>query len=180
MTSVGLFRPTILAVIAWAVAMWCLLAPAQAQRRLSNISVDAGEAVRGGKSEVTVNLSVGRNTVTMRRLSVRVRGSEVIELSHTIAEEKDSKGKQVAPPRTVNVRKEEVLFEREFTVVAGKELDGNSHHKFSGYVELPPNVPPSATGRYSRIKWEIRAETDMPGGFLGADPTTSWQPIDVR
>lgn len=167
-------------LLALAVAIWCVLTPAQAQRRLVNLSLDAGEVARGSKSAVTVNLSVGQNAVTMRRLTVRVRGTELIELSHTISEEKDAKGKQVVPSRTVNVRKEEVFFEREFTIVAGQELAGGSHHKLSGDIELPANLPPTVTAKYSRIKWEIRAETDMPGGFLGMDPASSWQNIDVR
>lgn len=180
MTSARVFRPAALAVLALAAAIWCGLAPAEAQRRLTNISLDARDAARGGKSAVVVNLSVGKNAVTMRRLSVRVRGTELIDLSHTIPEEKDSKGKHLSPSRTVNVRKEEVFFEREYTIVAGQELAGGSHHNFSGDIELPSNLPPTVTGRYARIKWEIRAETDMPGGFLGMDPATSWQNIDVR
>ena len=112
-----------------------------------------GEVGRGSKSAVTVNLSVGQNAVTMRRLTVRVRGTELIELSQTISEEKDAKGKQVVPSRTVNVRKEEVFFEREFTIVAGQELAGGSHHKLSGDIELPANLfPPTVTAKYSRIK----------------------------
>ena len=115
-----------------------------------------------------------------RKKTWKVRGTEFIDLSYTIPEEKDAKGKQIFPSRTVNVRKEEVFFEREFTIVAGQELAGGSHHKVSGDIDIPANLPPSVTAKYSRIKWEARAETDMPGGFLGFDPTTSWQDIIVK
>ena len=154
--------------------------PANAQRRVAP-SLDAETVMRGRPSEVTVSLSVSRNPISLRRLIVRVRGTEAIEMPYTIPEEKDNKGKQVTPARNITVQRSEVIFEKEFTITTGQELAANSHHKFTGNVELPSHLPPSFKGRFAQIRWEARAETDLPGGILlGADPTSSWIELSVK
>jgi hypothetical protein len=154
--------------------------PANAQRRVAP-SLDAETVLRGRPSQVTVNLSVSRNPISLRRLVVKVRGAEVIDFLYTVPEEKDAKGKQITPSRNITVKKEEVIFEREFTIVTGQELAPNSQHRFIGDIEVPDNLPPSVKGRYSQIRWQARVETDLPGGvFFGADPTSSWIDLNVR
>lgn len=151
--------------------------PAHAQRRVAP-SLDAGDIVRGKDSPVTVNLSVSSKAISLRRLVVRVRGTESINLPYVVPEEKDAKGKQVTPSRNLTVKKDEVIFEKEFAITSGHELPAGSHHKFSGTIEIPAHLPPSLKGKYAQIRWEARAETDLPGGILfGADPTSpgwSW------
>jgi hypothetical protein len=169
-----------LGVVALAALLLAMPAQGQLFQSRANLSLDAAEIDRGTKSTVTVNLSVGTKPITLRRLSVRVRGREIVDLSYAIPEEKDEKGKQLYPSRTVNVRKEEVIFDKEYTVVAGQELAARSHHKFSGDIELPAHLPPSFKGRNASIRWEASAVTDMPGGFLGVDPSTSWVEIAVK
>lgn len=169
-------------IVALALAALLTSTPTQAQLKSpANLSLDTKEVDRGQKSAVVVNLSVGKKAITLRRLSVRVRARELIDLSHTIPEEKDANGKQIFPSRTVNVRKEEVIFDKEFTVVTGQELEAGSHHKFSGDIDLPAHLPPSFKGRLASIRWEASATADMPGGWLGLfDPSTSWMEIAVK
>jgi hypothetical protein len=156
------------------------IAPANAQRRVAP-SLDAETVVRGRPSEVNVNLSVSRKAISLRRLVVRVRGTEVIDMPYTIPEEKDSKGKLVTPARDIKVQKSEVIFEREFTITTGHELDANTQHKFTGEIEIPANLPPSFRSKFAHIKWEARAETDLPGGILfGIDPSSNWIDLNVR
>jgi hypothetical protein len=167
-------------LIALVLVLALVTPPANAQRRVAP-SLEAETVTRDKPSEVTVNLSVSRNPISLRRLVVRVRGAEVIDFPYTVPEEKDAKGKQIAPSRNITVKKEEVIFEREFTIVSGQELAANSHHKFTGAIEIPGNLPPSLKGRYSQIRWQARVETDLPGGvFFGADPTSSWIDLNVR
>ncbi len=175
------------AALGGCLAMFAVLAllpsaptPANAQRRVAP-SLDAETVVRGRPSEVAVNLSVSRNPISLRRLIVRVRGTEAIDMPYTIPEEKDGKGKQVTAARNITVQRSEVIFEKEFTITTGQELAANSHHKFTGNIEIPAHLPPSLKSRFTQIKWEARAETDLPGGILlGADPTSSWVELAVK
>ena len=167
-------------LLALALSLPSLISPASAQRRVAP-SLDAETVTRGRPSQVTVNLSVSRNPISLRRLTVRVRGAEVIDLPYTVPEEKDAKGKQVTPARNITVKKEEVIFEREFTIVSGQELQANSQHRFTGDIEIPDNLPASFKGRFAQIRWQARAETDLPGGILfGMDPTSPWVDLNVR
>lgn len=167
-------------LLAVALALVLVTPPANAQRRVAP-SLDAEPVTRDKPSEVTVNLSVSRNPISLRRLIVRVRGAEVIDLPYTVPEEKDTKGKQITPSRNITVKKEEVIFEKEFTIVSGQELAPNSHHKFTGDIEIPGHFPASFKGRFAQIRWQARAETDLPGGiFFGLDPTSAWVDLNVR
>jgi hypothetical protein len=167
-------------LLAVVLALALVTPPAHAQRRVAP-SLDAETVTRGRPSEVTVNLSVSRNPISLRRLTVRVRGTEVIDFPYTVPEEKDAKGKLVTPARNITVKKEEVVFEREFTIVTGRELEANSQHRFTGEIDIPDNLPPSVKGRFSQIRWQARAETDLPGGILfGMDPTSPWIDLNVR
>ncbi len=169
-----------LVAFAVSIALPQAVSPANAQRRVAP-SLDAETVVRGRPSEVTVNLSVSRNPISLRRLVVRVRGTEAVDMPYTIPEEKDGKGKQITPARNITVQRSEVIFEKEFTITTGHELAANSHHKFTGDIEIPVHLPPSVKGRFAQIRWEARAETDLPGGILfGADPTSPWVELSVR
>ena len=112
-------------------------APARAQGREAAVSLQVGDAARGDKADVTVNMTVNRKSISLRRLFVTVRCKEIVDFPYTVPEEKDSKGKVVTPAKSLRVTKEEILFEREFTIVAGQDLAANSHHKFKGDIEIP-------------------------------------------
>ena len=74
-------------------------------------------------------------------------------LPYVVPEEKDAKGKQIYPSRNVTVKKEEVIFEKEYTIITGQELPAGSHHKFTGNIEIPAHLPPSVKGKYAQIRW---------------------------
>lgn len=152
-------------------------APARAQGREAAVSLQVGDAARGGKADVTVNMTVNRKSISLRRLFVTVRCKEIVDFPYTVPEEKDSKGKVVTPAKSLRVTKEETLFEREFTIVAGQDLAANSHHTFKGGIEIPANLPPSMKGKNAQVRWEAFAGTDIPG--IG-DPASSWQEIAVK
>ena len=135
------------------------------------------DAARGDKADVTVNMTVNRKSISLRRLFVTVRCKEIVDFPYTVPEEKDSKGKVVTPAKSLRVTKEETLFEREFTIVAGQDLAANSHHTFKGGIEIPANLPPSMKGKNAQVRWEAFAGTDIPG--IG-DPASSWQEIAVK
>lgn len=167
----GLFALTLAAAIPLAIA------PVAAQWKGGNISLDTTEVARGNKAPVTVNLTVAGSAVSMRRIYVKLRCSEQVDVSHHISEEKDDKGKLIYPSKSINVTKSEVLYEKDFTLAAGQELAARSHHNFKGEIEIPPHLPPSFKGRYARVKWEAYAAADTTAWV---DPATSWQEITVK
>jgi hypothetical protein len=148
-----------------------------AAARDATVSLVAPDLSRGQKAELTVNLTVANKPISLRRLYVKVRCREMLELAHTLQEEKDGKGKVVYPSKQINVKREETVFEKEFTIVAGQDLAAGSHHTFKGEVELPSSLAPSFKGKFSQIKWEAAAFTDIPGWF---DPASSWQEVMVK
>jgi hypothetical protein len=152
-------------------------APASAQGSEATVSLKVGDVVRGEKTDLAVNITVNKKSLSLRRLFVTVRGKEIVDFTYTVPEEKDSKGKQITPAKSLRVTKEEVLFEREFTIVAGQDLAPGSHHSFKGDIEIPADLPPSLKGKNVRIKWEAFAGTDIPGWF---DPASSWQDVTVK
>ena len=167
-------------LLALALTTTLLETPAEAQRRVAP-SLDVEEVMRGKDTAATVSMSVSTKPISLRRLSVRVRGTEMVNLPYVVPEEKDAKGKQIYPSRNVTVKKEEVIFEKEYTIITGQELPAGSHHKFTGNIEIPAHLPPSVKGKYAQIRWEARAETDLPGGFFfGADPNSPWVELAVK
>lgn len=151
--------------------------PAAAQGTEAAVSLEVGDVARGDKAGVAVNLTVNKKALSLRRLFVTVRGKEIVDFTYTVPEEKDSKGKPVTPAKSLRVTKEEILFEREFTIAAGQDLPAGSHHNFKGDIEIPADLPPSLKGKNVRIRWEARAGTDIPGWF---DPASSWQDVTVK
>ena len=152
-------------------------APARAQGSEAAVSLKIGDVGRGDKAGVAVNMTVNKKSLSLRRLFVTVRGKEIVDFAYTVPEEKDSKGKQVTPAKSIRVTKEEILFEREFAIAAGQDLPAGSHHNFRGDIEIPANLPPSLKGKNAQIRWEAKAGTDIPGWF---DPASSWQEVTVK
>lgn len=146
------------------------------------ISLDAANSfVRGSKSTIGVNLLVKAKPVSFHRLYVRIRCKELIELTQSITEEKvDDKGKKTTSSKPINVKKEEVLFEKEIPIAdaVGKEFAAGSTQILKAELELPDNLPPTARGKYSRIKWEAEAVGDVVKKFF--DATSGVQEITVK
>jgi hypothetical protein len=168
-------------------AAWCggtLLAAAIVVTPLPSaaqavLSLDAASSlVRGSTSTITLNVTVKAKAVGFHRLYVKVRCKEFIDLAYSVPEEKEEKGKKTASAKSITVKKEEILFEKEIPFVVEKEYPAGSTRTVKAQIELPMQLPPTAKGKYSQIKWEAEAAGDVVGKFW--DATTGWQEIIVK
>ncbi|HEU4380924.1 MAG TPA: hypothetical protein VFR73_20330 [Hyphomicrobiaceae bacterium] len=160
----------------FAVAVLAAPLPSHAQAILS---LDAANSfVRGSTSTIVLNLSVKAKAVSFHRLYVKVRCKELVDLTYTLPEEKDEKGKKAAPGKTVSVKREEILFEKEVAFVVDPEYAPGSHNTLKSQLEIPIQLPPTARGKLSQIKWEAEAQGDVVGKFW--DATSGWQEVVVK
>ena len=160
----------------FAAAMLATSVPGQAQAILS---LDAANSlVRGGTSTIVLNLSVKAKAVSFNRLYVKVRCKELIDLTYTLPDEKDEKGKKIAAGKTISVKREEILFEKEIPFTIDKEYAPGSQSMVKAQIEIPIQLPPTARGKLSQIRWEAEAQGDVVGKFW--DATSGWQEVTVK
>ena len=159
-----------------AVAMLAVPFPSHAQAVLS---LDAANSlVRGSTSTIVLNVSVKAKAVSFHRLYVKVRCKEFIDLTYSLPDEKDEKGKKTAPGKTISVKREEILFEKEVPFIIDKEYAPGSQNTVKAQIEIPIQLPPTARGKLSQLKWEAEAQGDVVGKFW--DATSGWQEITVK
>ena len=159
-----------------AVAMLASPFPSHAQAILS---LDAAHSlVRGSTSTIVLNVSVKAKAVSFHRLYVKVRCKELIDLTYSLPDEKDEKGKKTAPGKTISVKREEILFEKEVPFIIEKEYAPGSQNTVKAQIEIPIQLPPTARGKLSQLKWEAEAQGDVVGKFW--DATSGWQEITVK
>lgn len=162
-------------------ALFALALVAMAQPSLAQavLAIDGSSSfTRGDASTVVVRLSIKSKAVSFHRLYVKLRCREIIDLTHQIPEVKDDKGKTTTPAKTVTVKREETLLNREFPLDTIKEYPPGSTHTIKAQIELPNSLPPTARGKLSQIKWEAEVTGDVVGKFW--DANSGWQEITVK
>jgi hypothetical protein len=143
------------------------------------LALDAANSlVRGSTSTIVLNVSVKAKAVSFHRLYVKVRCKELIDLTYTLPDEKDEKGKKTASGKTVSIKREEILFEKEVPFIIDKEYAPGSQSAVKAQLEIPVQLPPTARGKLSQIKWEAEAQGDVVGKFW--DATSGWQELTVK
>ena len=89
-----------------------------------------------------------------------------------------TKGKRPAAGKAISIKREEVLFEKEIPFPVEKEYAPGSQNMVKAQIEIPIQLPPTARGKLSQIKWEAQAQGDVVGKFW--DATSGWQEMTVR
>jgi hypothetical protein len=147
-------------------------------RKLTGGTAEVAIAVvsprRGGKAAVSVDVSVGPEAISTKRVYVKLRCVEQVDIPKYDLPV-DSAAKPAERPKPIQVKAEESLFEQEFPLASGQDLAAASQSKFKGEVEIPAHLPPSFVGKNSRIKWFALAglSTSL------TDPSSGWQEIAV-
>ncbi len=148
----------------------------------ADVTLTVGAARRSSKAPVTVDVAVGPDPISPKRVYVKLRCVEQVEIpKYALPKEGDDKaepGKVAAPdakPKTVDVKAEECLFEKEFVLGPGREMAAKSTHKFEGQIELPAHLPPSFNGKLARVKWTALAGLSTSIN----DPDSGWQEVSV-
>jgi len=143
----------------------------------AEVAVAVTSAHRGTKSAVTVNVSVGPEAISAKRVYVKLRCSELVDIAkYDMPVESGTKpGAPAEKAKPIQVKADENLFEQEFTLASGQDLAAASQSKFTGEIEIPAHLPPSFVGKNSRIKWYALAglSTSL------TDPSSGWQEIAV-
>lgn len=141
----------------------------------AEVAIAVASARRGGKAAITVDVSVGPEAISTKRVYVKLRCGEVIDIpKYAITLETGAKP-LADNPKPIQVKAEESLFEQEFTLASGQDLAAETRSKFTGEIEIPAHLPPSFVGKNSRIKWLVLAglSTSL------TDPSSGWQEIAV-
>ena len=145
------------------------------------VTLTIAAPARGSKAAALVQVTA-RQAVKPRRIYLQLRCTEIVEIANygvpteTEQKEKDKEQKKAEKAKTVNVKKEESCFYKEYTLAGAQDLQANASEKFAGDVDIPDRVPPTYKGKNARIKWEARAGVDLAGN----DPDSGWQEIDVN
>jgi hypothetical protein len=169
-----------LPVIACGLVVAAVIAAPTASHAQAVLTLDPANSLnRGGPSTIAINVSVKAKAVSFHRLYVKVRCKETIDLSYTPPpEEKDDKAKKAPAAKPINVKREEVLFEKEVPFTPDKEYAPGSTKSLSAQIDIPRDLPPTARGKYARIKWEAEVVGDVVNKFW--DANSGWQEITVK
>jgi hypothetical protein len=149
----------------------------------ATVALSVGAARRSAKAPVTIDVAAKDEPVSVKRVYVMLRCVEEVEIPNYALPAEPSaaaSGTSSAPPtdnkpKTVNVKAQQNLFEKEFVLSPGVELAPNATRKFQGEVEIPSHLPPSFNGKFARVKWHVLAGLSTEGN----DPDSGWQELPV-
>ena len=129
-------------------------------------------------AQAILALDAANSLVRGSTSTIKVRCKELIDLTYSLPDEKDDKGKKTASGKTITVKREEILFEKEIPFVIEKEYAPGSQTIVKAQLEIPVQLPPTARGKLSQVKWEAEAQGDVVGKFW--DATSGWQEVTVK
>ena len=131
----------------------------------ATVTLRVGEARRGADLPVAVDVTVKENDISVDKVLVELRCSEVVNLNHTSTNGQPCHASESSSLHTAEV------------VVSGPlQLSGGAQQSFEGQVQLPGHLPPSFSGRHARIEWAVRARLEMKGN----DPDSEWTTLSVQ
>ena len=142
----------------------------------AEVRLAIGSAHRGGKVAVKVEVKVGPEAISAKRVYLTLTCSEQVDIPNYGLPIEVGGTKPVGSSHNhIHVRANERLFEKEFTLAPGRDLAAASQHTFEGEIELPAHVPPSLSGKYTSISWHAQAGIDTSM----MDPGSAWHEIRV-
>jgi hypothetical protein len=128
---------------------------------------------RGEKAKFAIDVHVGSDALKAKRVYVKLRCSEVIDLPnyHAPLQTGGQGGSNY-----IHVRASETLFDQEFAVAEAQDLPAGTTAQFTAEIDIPANSMASFIGRNARIQWEALAGLDVA---WATDPSSGWQDIMV-
>ncbi|MCB9960353.1 MAG: sporulation protein [Rhodospirillaceae bacterium] len=136
----------------------------------AKVDLEIGSAVRGEPVSVKVTAEVGEKDIDVRKVYVRVRAQEVIDLPDV----------ELAPPNpkaapTRGLKRTTETFDQEFRIAGSQTLKAGETYEFDGEMTLPTQASPTFIGRYASHVWQVTAALDKSGN----DPDSGWADIQV-
>lgn len=139
----------------------------------AKVELTTETAKRGEKARVTVDVHVGSDALKAKRIYVKLRASEVIDLPNYHAPMQT--GGQ-GGSNYIHVRSSETLFEQEFVIAQSQELAAGTSAQFKAGIDIPATALPTFIGRNARVEWHALAGLDVA---WATDPSSGWQDILV-
>ncbi|MFC1895712.1 hypothetical protein ACFL0Q_03480 [Thermodesulfobacteriota bacterium] len=135
----------------------------------ADVSLSASPAQRGETITFTVDVAVQSDPIEIDKVYIKLRCREAIDIPRYYSAQLDDRS-------YIHVEKHHDFFTQELTLGMAQKMAANQSYSFSGSAEIPSNLPPSMTGKYSRTEWEALAGLDMKGN----DPDSGWVTLVVR
>ena len=138
----------------------------------ADVKVTADETIRGGSSEVMIQVSVGEEPIEIKRIYLKLKCVEEVTVPNQRIDDPRADGRT----RFGTVSATEVLHQKEYTAAGATRLDAGINETVTCSIDVPGQLPPSFDGRNARIRWLVKAGLDMSGN----DPDSGWQSIPVK
>lgn len=139
----------------------------------AEVDLTIGEAKRGSKAKVTVDVHVGSAAVKAKRIYVKLQATETVDIPRfsVPAPVGQSGGSQ-----TVRVQESETVVSQEFLIAEGQEMPAGSTQQFTAEIDIPSTGLPTLIGKIIAVKWQAIAGLDVA---WSTDPSSGWQDITV-
>ena len=139
----------------------------------ADVTVRADPARRGETLTLTVDVSVRDTDIQANKIVAKVQCIERVEVRVRRSAGHNDDGPSFSSSDSES--QQATLFEQEVVLAGGQSLSAGSAQSFTGEMHLPPNVPPTFTGRNARVQWRVMGSVDMKGN----DPDSGWQPLMI-
>ena len=167
-------------VVAAAVSVAAIRGPAEAQGIFQKLTGGAAAVTfsmdsprRGNKSAVVIEVTA-RQSVKARRIYVQLRCAEIVEIANygvpAETDQKDQKSKAAEKSKTVNVRKEESCFSKEFTLAGAqtsrptRPRSSRARSNFRARFHPPTRERMRASNGRRAPAWTLPAMTQTAAG----------------
>lgn len=127
---------------------------------------------RGESFRLRVTAVVGDSDIDVKRIYVKVRGSEHVEIPNV--EVAKSVGGTVETEKR-KVTHQESTFNYDGELAAELTLEAGETYTWETQVDIPDDVLPTFKGRNAHHKWRALAALDMRGN----DPDSGWVDFEI-
>lgn len=139
----------------------------------AEVDLTVGEARRGSKTKVTVDVHVGTSAIKAKRIYVKLMATETVDIPRFSV---PSQPGQTGSSQTVRVQESETVFSQEFPIAEGQEIPAGTTQQFTAEIDIPSAGLPTLIGKIIAVKWQALAGLDVA---WSTDPSSGWKDITV-
>lgn len=139
----------------------------------AEVDLTVGEAKRGSKVKVTVDVHVGSAAVKAKRIYVKLMASETVDIPRYSV---SAPAGQSGGSQTVRIQETETMFSQEFVIAEAQEIAAGTTQQFTAEIDVPSTGLPTLIGKIIAVKWQALAGLDLA---WSTDPSSGWQDITV-
>lgn len=139
----------------------------------AKVGLAVDDPARGKPFTVTVTAETGETPCRVSKVYLHVRATEHVEIPNV---EVAKRSGEALEAHRQTVQHDETTYQEQIEVAPATELQPRQQYRWDVEVNLPPEVPPSFTGRHARHEWKLLAGLDMRGN----DPDSGWVKMTIR